>query len=124
MNFIFLWLISLPGGGGIYVVSTDMDVPVIWYEYGSVILVQGTCMTSTFYQMVLLWVVILYQVKNTFYCESWRYSNIDLHVRIITGSSGSSDRPRTSSRIGSILSVAFQLLYSVDFLRCYGSITE
>ena len=52
--------------------STDKDVPliwyvfsVIWYEYGSVILVPGTCITSTFYQMVLVWVVILYQVKNT-----------------------------------------------------------
>ena len=64
-TFIFLWLISITvGGGGIYVVSTDRDVPliwvcfsVIWYEYGSVILVQGICMTSTFYQMVLLWVV-------------------------------------------------------------------
>ena len=42
----------------------------------------------------------------------------------MTGSSGSSDRPHTSSRIGYILSVAFQLLSSVDFLRCYGSITE
>ena len=54
-----------------------------------------------------------------FYWESWRYSNIDLHVWIMTGSSGSSDRPRTSFRIGYILSVAFQLhvLSSVDFLR-------
>ena len=59
-----------------------------------------------------------------FYWESWRYSNIDLHVWIMTGSSGLSDRPRTSSRIGYILSVAFQLLSSVDSIRCYGSITE
>ena len=87
--------------------STDRDVPliwyvfsVIWYEYGSVILVPGTCITYTFYQMVLVWVVILYQVKTP------------------------SDRPRMSSRIGYIQSVAFQLLSSVGILRCYGFITE
>ena len=42
----------------------------------------------------------------------------------MTGSSGSSDRHRTSSRIGYILSVAFQchVLSSVDFLRWCGSI--
>ena len=57
-------------------------------------------MTSTFYQMVLVWVVILYQVKN-----------------IIRPS-------RMSSRIGYIQSVAFQLLSIVDILRCYGFITE
>ena len=51
--------------------STDRDVPLIWYvfsmiwyEYGSVIIVPGTCITSTFNQMVLVCVVILDQVKN------------------------------------------------------------
>ena len=41
--------------GGIYIVSTDRDVPlvwvcfsVIWYAYGSIILVQGTCMTPNY----------------------------------------------------------------------------
>ena len=47
--------------GSIYVVSTDGDVPliwvfffsVIWYMYGSIILVQCTCMTPNFYEIVL-----------------------------------------------------------------------
>ena len=30
MNFTLLWLISIRGGGGIYVVSTDWDEPLIW----------------------------------------------------------------------------------------------
>ena len=89
--------------------STDRDVPLIWYAF-SVIWYEyhwfgnycSRCIsiTSTFYQMVLIWVVNLYQVKN-----------------IIRSS-------RMSSRIGYIQSVAFQLLSIVDILRCYGFITE
>ena len=68
------------GGGGIYVVSTDRDVPliwyvfsVIWYEYGSVILVASP----------------LHFIKWYSYGQSF-------YIRLKT----SSDRPRTSFRIG------------------------
>ena len=47
--------------------STDRDMPLIWVcIFSDLVRVWvGTCITSTFYQMVLVWVVILYQVKNT-----------------------------------------------------------
>ena len=47
--------------------STDRDVPLIWVCIFSdlVRVVPGTCITSTFYQMILIWVVIFFQVKNT-----------------------------------------------------------
>ena len=60
------------GGGGGYLYSkhwqgraADMGMffSVIWYTYGSIILIQGTCMAPICYQMVLVWVDILYQVK-------------------------------------------------------------
>ena len=84
--------------------STYRDVPLIhvwyvfsvtWYEYESVILVPGTCIT--FYQMVLVGVVILYQVINIIRPSSHEFQNW-LHT--------------------------ISCLSSVDFLRCYGSITE
>ena len=50
-----------------------------------------------------------------FYWESWKYSNIDLHVWIMTGSSGSSDRPSTSSRVGSYYQLPFSYFLVLTF---------
>ena len=73
MNFICVWLISILGGG-IYVVGTDRDVPLIWVCIFSDLVRVLFCNSCSRYMHHLyflsngtrvLWVVILYQVKNT-----------------------------------------------------------
>ena len=57
--------------------------------------------------MVLVWVVILYQVKNTF----WRYSNIDLHVWIMTGPVDHPTVPARVPELGTYHQLPFSYMY-------------
>ena len=93
--------------------STDRDVPLIWVCIFSDLVRVWVGNSCSRYMHHLYFSSNGTRMGSHFisgYWESWRYSNIDLHAWIMTGSSVSSDRPRTSSRIGYILSVAFQLL--------------